>query len=148
MEKILNFIKQNVKFRNICSIVLGCIIGALTNGFIVKYGPLLIPNPPGYSYATIELFKSTIHLLQPIHYLVPFTAHAVGTLVGSVVACKIALSSHKILSYLVATLFFLGSLYMVFALFPLSPMWFNVLDLVGAYFPMAWIAYKLALKAN
>jgi hypothetical protein len=29
---------------------------------------------------------------------------------------------------------------------PNCPMWFNILDLITAYIPMAWIGYKLGYK--
>lgn len=39
-------------------------------------------------------------------------------------------------------LFLLGGIAMIFVL-P-SPTWYTMLDLVGAYIPMAWIGWKLA----
>jgi hypothetical protein len=45
---------------------------------------------------------------------------------------------------LIAGLFFAGGLYMVFIL-P-APLWFDLTDLIIAYFPMAFIGYKLAKR--
>jgi hypothetical protein len=115
---------------------------------IVKYGALVIPYPDGYDHSTSESFKSTFHLLQPIHFIVPFLAHAIGTLVGCFLVCKLALSHHKNLVLLVAALFFLGGLSIVIMLYPLSPMWFNIVDLIGAYFPMAWLGYRFGFKKH
>lgn len=64
-----------------------------------------------------------------------------GTLIGAFVAVRIAASHHKIFAYTIAGLFFLGGLYMVLILN--APMWFNITDLVLAYFPMAWLALRL-----
>ena len=81
---------------------------------------------------------------QYYHFIVPFLAHAIGTLVGAYLAVKIA--GHKMVAALVvAALFLYGGISMVMQL-P-SPMWFNVLDLVGAYIPMGLLGHKLATKA-
>jgi hypothetical protein len=44
----------------------------------------------------------------------------------------------------VALFFFIGGFFMVLKL-P-SPVWFNVIDLVFAYFPMAWLGSLLIKK--
>lgn len=146
MEKIKDFVFNNIIFRNVFGVIIGCVIGGMVNGWIVEYGALVIPYPEGYNLSTMESFKSTFHLLQPIHFVVPFLAHAIGTLIGCILVCKLALSQHKNLALIVAALFFLGGLSMVIILYPMSPMWFNAIDLIGAYFPMAWLGYFLANK--
>jgi hypothetical protein len=45
---------------------------------------------------------------------------------------------------LIASLFFAGGIYMVMLL-P-SPLWFNLTDLILAYFPMAFLGYYLLKK--
>jgi hypothetical protein len=45
---------------------------------------------------------------------------------------------------LIASLFFVGGIYMVMLL-P-SPLWFNLTDLILAYFPMAYLGYYLLKK--
>jgi hypothetical protein len=47
----------------------------------------------------------------------------------------------------VGAFFFLGGLYMV-SILPAAPLWFDVLDLALAYFPMAWAGAKLASKVG
>jgi hypothetical protein len=48
------------------------------------------------------------------------------------------------ISLIIGSLFFVGGLQMVMEL-P-SPMWFNVLDLGLAYFPMVWLGHRLGFK--
>jgi hypothetical protein len=50
----------------------------------------------------------------------------------------------KFYSFFVAGLFFFGGAYMVSVL-P-APIWFNVLDLVVAYFPMMYLAQWMVAK--
>ena len=52
-------------------------------------------------------------------------------------------ASHQLkLALVIITIFLAGEIYMVLAL-P-SPVWFTVLDLGGAYIPMAYYGWKLA----
>jgi hypothetical protein len=60
------------------------------------------------------------------------------------VAALIA-ANHKMLFALVIGAFFLAGGIGNVLLLP-SPVWFTVVDLAGAYFPMAWIAGKLVAK--
>jgi hypothetical protein len=87
-----------------------------------------------------------MHLMQPIHFLMPFLAHAIGTLVGAYIAACYAAAHGFKLTMVVAALFFSGGLMMVFML-P-SPIWFTLLDLIGAYFPMGYLGWKLSEKYN
>lgn len=130
--------------RNIIAVIVGLFIGGIINGLLVTIGPLVIPNPPGTDFTTEAGLKASMHLMQPKHFIFPFLAHALHCLLGAFIACKIAVSKHLPIALIVGFIVFFAGLYMVFIL-P-APMWFNVLDLVGAYIPMAFLGYKLAGK--
>jgi len=85
-------------------------------------------------------------LMQPQHFLFPFLAHALGTFLGALVVARFATSRQLQLALIIGALFFVGGLRMVME-FP-SPMWFDALDLGLAYFPMAYIGYKLGFKSK
>lgn len=87
----------------------------------------------------------TLNLYTPMHFIVPFLAHAIGTLVGSIIASLIAGSHQKYISLGIAGFFMLGGITMV-VLLP-SPMWFNILDLGIAYIPMGWLGWKISGKS-
>lgn len=72
----------------------------------------------------------------------PFMAHALGTLAAVLVAVHFAASHHFKLALFIACLFLIGGIVNVFLL-P-SPVWFSVVDLMGAYFPMGFLGYRLA----
>ncbi len=133
---------MNPILRNILAVIAGAILGGVVNMGIITVSGSIIPPPEGADISTTEGLKESIHLFKPINYLMPFLAHALGTLVGAFLAAKIA-ASHKMTFALVIGFFFLiGGISMVFMV-P-SPTWFNVLDLIIAYIPMAWIGGKLA----
>lgn len=132
---------MNPILRNILAVVAGIIIGGLVNQGIIMVSGYMIPPPTGVDNTDIESIKAGIHLFKPIHFLMPFLAHALGTLIGAFAATKIAVSSHLMLAMIVGGVFLLGGISAVMMI-P-APMWFNVLDLAMAYIPMAYLGYKL-----
>lgn len=130
--------------KNVIAVVLGLVIGGLINGGLIQLGPMLIPPPDGVDFTTEEGLKTSMHLMQPRHFIFPFLAHALGTLAGAFIAAKIAASHQLRLAMVVGIVFFIGGSMMVAMLS--APMWFNITDLVLAYLPMAYIGWKLAGK--
>ncbi|MFM2201789.1 MAG: hypothetical protein RL040_989 [Bacteroidota bacterium] len=107
-------------------------------------GGIAVPPPAGFDLNTMEGLAAAMPQMQPMHFLFPFLAHAMGTLVGALIVARFAVSRQLQISFIIGSLFFVGGLQMVMEL-P-SPMWFNVLDLGLAYFPMAWLGHRLGLK--
>jgi hypothetical protein len=130
--------------RNILAIVIGLLIGNIVNGSIIMISPSVIPPPPGADFMTEEGLKAAMSMMEPRHFLMPWLAHALGTFTGALVAVLIAASYQKTFAYVIAGLFMLGGIYMVIIL-P-SPLWFTLVDLGLAYFPMAFIAVKLGAR--
>ena len=118
--------------------------GAIANGLIINYSGEIIPPPSGYELTTEEGLKAAMQVMEPRHFVMPFIAHALGTLVGAFLVTLFIKERKLFRALLVGFLFFLAGTYMVFIL-P-SPLWFDAVDLGLAYIPMAWIGYKLALR--
>lgn len=76
----------------------------------------------------------------------PFIAHGLGTFAGAILTYMIAVNYKTKLAMLIGFFLLIGGITNVFIL-P-SPTWFIVLDLVGAYLPMAWLGTKLVSKMN
>lgn len=133
---------MNPILRNILAVIGGALIGSIVNGALINVGPMVFPPPEGADITTMEGLKATMHLFQPKHFLFPWLAHALGTLVGAFLAFKIAASQKFILAMVVGGLFEIGGIINVMML-P-SPLWFTLCDLLLAYLPMAWLATKLA----
>lgn len=128
--------------RNILALVIGFIVGSMVNMGFISISASVIPPPGGANVTTMEGLQASMHLFEPKHFLFPFLAHALGTLVGAAIAALLAASRKLQLAMTIGVVFLAGGIASVMML-P-SPMWFNVVDLVGAYLPMAWIGWKLA----
>ena len=79
-----------------------------------------------------------------LYFIFPFLAHALGTIVGALIAGRIATTHKMKFSLAIGGLFLLGGIMVNFML-P-GPSWFAVVDILIAYIPMAWIGGKLAKK--
>ena len=122
--------------RNILAIIVGFITGSIVNMALVTVGPQVIPLPAGVDMSDPTKLAATIHLLEPQHFLFPFLAHALGTLVGALLAYLLAGSHQALFARIVGALFLAGGI-VASRMIP-APMWFMVLDLAVAYLPMAW----------
>jgi hypothetical protein len=127
---------------NTLAVVAGFVVGSAVNMSIIKFGPLLIPPPAGVDVNDIESLKASMHLFEPRHFVTPFLAHALGTLVGAAVAFMIAASYQMQIAYGIGAFFLCGGIAASFMI-P-APVWFIALDLVAAYLPMAWLGIQAA----
>ncbi|MFP3949042.1 MAG: hypothetical protein ACLFWG_09960, partial [Longimicrobiales bacterium] len=86
-------------------------------------------------------------LFRPRHFVFPFLAHALGTLVGAGIVGAFAGMHRMGLAVVVGAFFLAGGV--ANALMIPAPAWFVGLDLVVAYLPMAWLGGRLgkALRA-
>jgi hypothetical protein len=131
-------------FRNAVAVVVGVVVGGIVNMGLVTLGPMIVPPPPGADMTTAEGLAAAMPLLTPAHFVFPFLAHALGTLVGALVAFRLAASRAQALAYAVGAFFFLGGIAAA-SMIP-APTWFIALDLVVAYLPMAWLGTTLARR--
>jgi hypothetical protein len=131
-------------FFNVLVFVACVFAGGIANGLIISYSDSIIPAPAGSNLKTEEGLKAAMSMMEPKHFIMPFLAHAIGTLVGAFFVTLFIKDRKLFRALLVGFLFFLGGAWMVFEL-P-SPLWFDAVDLGLAYIPMAWIGYKLALR--
>ena len=132
---------MNPILRNILAIVAGIILGSIVNMAIIMLSSSIIPPPEGVNPSDMESLKASMHLFEPKHFLMPFMAHAFGTLVGAFVAGLIAINHRLKISLAIGLFFMLGGITNILLL-P-SPLWFTITDLALAYIPMAWLGYKL-----
>lgn len=137
---------MNSIVRNILAVLIGLALGVIVNGFLISVSGSIIPLPDAVDPNDMESIKANMHLYEPIHFLMPFLAHALGTLVGAIAAVLIAANRKMTFALVIGFLFSIGGLMMVISL-P-SPMWFNAVDLLLAYIPIAWLGYKIASVFN
>ena len=121
-------------FRTFIAIVIGLFIGATVNMSLIKLGNFLFPIT-----GTFEEFyisgDCTIY-----HFIFPFLAHALGTLVGTLIAILISNDHKKISSFIVGVFFLAGGISV--NLMISSPLWYSVVDIILAYIPMSLLANK------
>jgi hypothetical protein len=132
--------------RNALAVLVGIFVGALVNGAIIAVGPSLIPPPPGVDVSNAQSLAKAIHLFEPRHFVMPFLAHALGTLAGALVAYLIAATYRPQIAFAIGVVFLCGGVAATF-LIP-APAWFIALDLVVAYLPMAWLGIRIGARVR
>lgn len=132
---------MNPILKNIGAVVAGLVVGSIVNMGIVMLSGSVIAPPEGGDITTMEGLKATMHLFEPKHFIFPFLAHAIGTLVGAYVAAKLAATRNITMALIIGVFFFIGGSINVSMLG--GPLWFTVLDLALAYIPMAYLGGKL-----
>jgi hypothetical protein len=127
--------------RNILAVIAGLVIGSIVNMTLINVGHAVVGLPPGADVSTMEGVRAAMQQFGPIHFAVPFVAHAGGTFVGALVAALIA-ATHKFqIAMGIGVFFLLGGIGA--GIYLGSPMWYNAIDFIFAYIPMAWIGAKL-----
>ena len=131
-------------WRNVVGTVLGLIVGGNVNMALINISTDIIPAPAGADVKTMEGLQKSIHLFEPKHFLMPFLAHALGTLVAALLASLIAKSHRKRVALTTGVVFFVGGA-MAVSMLP-APLWFNITDLALAYIPMALLGHWISTK--
>lgn len=132
--------------KNIIAVLAGFLCGSLVNMGIIMISGSVIPPPNRADVTTMEGLKASMNLFEPRHFIMPFLAHALGTFAGAFLAAKIAASHQMKFALLIGILFLAGGITNIILL-P-SPLWFSILDIAGAYIPMAYLGYKLAERRS
>ncbi len=137
---------MKIILRNIVAFIVGAVCGSIANGSLIMISGHVIPPPAGVDVMQAESIAANIHLFEPKHFLFPFLAHALGTLVGAVIVALLAGSQQKNLALGIGALFLAGGVMAAFMI-P-APAWFIAVDLLLAYVPMAWLGHLLVRKGR
>ncbi len=130
------------RIRNILAVTAGVITGSLVNMAIVSIGTDLIPPPEWLDLTDMKAVQENSKKLAPVHFIAPWLAHAMGTLVAAFIAAKLAASHRMKFALGMGVWFLAGGIVMV--LLVGGPMWFTAADLGAAYLPMAFLGGVLA----
>jgi hypothetical protein len=133
-------------FRPAFAVLLGIVLGSVVNMLLIMVSGKIIPPPAGADVTTMEGLKASLHLFQPKHFIFPFLAHALGTLSGAYTASLVAKLPSLTPAFIVGVFFLIGGIANVFLL-P-GPMWFNALDILVCYLPMARLGSYLAKRTQ
>lgn len=132
--------------RNILAVIAGVFVGGTINYGILMLGGSIIPWPEGVDPAVPETIKANIDQFETKNWIIPFLAHALGTLAGAFVTAKIAVIKKRTFALVIGVFFLAGGIANIMSLHP--PFAFSAIDLALAYIPMAWIGAKLAGNKN
>ena len=130
--------------RNVLAFLAGITLGGAVNMALIVLSPSIIPPPAGVDVNDAESLRRSMQLFEPRHFVMPFLAHAAGTLVGALVAYLIAIT-HKLPIALAIGFVFLGGGVAASFMIP-APAWFIAFDLSAAYLPMAWLGTRLGAR--
>ena len=135
---------MNPILKNILAFIVGFILGNVVNMLIIIASFYIIPYPEGMTMGDPDSLKEHIGDFEIQHFIMPFLAHALGTLVAVFVAAKMAASRELLLAMIIGALFLAAGIYNAATIG--GPMWFNAVDVAFAYIPMAYIGLKLSGK--
>lgn len=127
--------------RNILAFIAGLVVGSIVNMAIITVGPMVIPPPEGVDMSDMDKLAENLERLELVNFIAPWLAHALGTLVGAFIAAKTAATHKMKLALGIGVFFLLGGITMISMIG--GPIWFAVLDLIGAYLPMGFLGGKL-----
>ena len=130
--------------RNILALVIGVVVGGAVNMVLITLSPSIIAPPPGVDVSSTASMAAGMHLFMPRHFVMPFLAHALGTLAGAFVTGLMAATHKTALAYTIGVIFLAGGIAASFMI-P-APKWFIAVDLLLAYLPMAWLGLKLSAR--
>ena len=130
-------------FKNISAVVLGWLVGSSLNMGLIQTGLYIFPIS-GIDPNDMDAFAEVMPTLEFEYFIFPFLAHALGTLVGAIMASMIAESKKMKFALYIGGLFLIGGI-AVYYMRP-GPTWFAVADIVLAYIPMAWLGGKIGVK--
>ena len=130
--------------RNVLAVLAGIAIGGGVNMALITLGPSLIPPPAGVDMSSAEGLSKAMPLLEPRHFIMPFLAHALGTLAGALAAYLIAATYKVPIAYVIGAVFLCAGVAASFMI-P-APAWFIAVDLLAAYLPMAWLGTQIGTR--
>ena len=130
---------MKIFLRVLLSLISGIVVGSAVNMALIILGSYLVKVPETFNSMNAEDWTVTL-------FIFPFLAHSLGTLAGSFTAAKVSKNYHISISLMVGVWFLFGGIYMA-AIIP-APLWFEVLDIVICYIPMAYIGWALSKDSN
>lgn len=131
---------MNPILQNVLAVAGGWIIGGIVNYSLILLGHTMFPIA-GIDPNDMEAMAEIAPSLSMEHYIFPFLAHAIGTLIGAFIAARFSAFKHFRMAMVVGFIFLFGGI-SVAMMIP-APTWFIIVDLVVAYIPMAWLGWKL-----
>ena len=126
--------------------MVGVILGGIVNMALITVGSMVVPAPPGVDVNDPDAVAASMHLYEARHFITPLVAHAAGTFSGAFVAVLVAASRPMAIALVTGAIYFMGGV-TASVMIP-APAWFIAVDLIGAYFPFAWLGGRLGVRVR
>ena len=84
---------MNRIFKNVLAVIIGWLGGSIVNMGLIELGHKVFPIA-GFDLNDMNSLASLMPTLDPMYFIFPFLAHALGNLVGTLLAGRIA-TTHK-----------------------------------------------------
>ena len=126
---------MNPILKNALAIIVATVAMMAANMAVLMACSIVVP----------DLAQVNLHALaglELLYFLPPFLAHSLGTLVGAVIATKMATSEKCGAAITVGAIHLAGGVAATFMID--APTWYDLIDVSLAYIPVAWIGWKLA----
>lgn len=135
---------MNPLVRNILAVITGAIVGMAANMGMLVLLNKLIPAPDGVDFNNMETIVAAMEAgkYELKHFITPFVAHSAQALAGAFVAVKLGANNYLTLAIIIGIFSLIGGIAAV-VMIP-APLWYNIVDLVFAYIPMAYFGWILA----
>ena len=130
--------------QRLLALAVGLFAGSGANMGLITLGESITPLPAGADTSTTEGLRQAIMMFGPEHFVFPWLGHAVGTFMGVLIAMLIQRSNSMIIPMIITSAYLIGGIIMVMQI-P-SPLWFDIVDLAGAYLPMGYLGYRLTQR--
>ena len=130
--------------RNIVVVLIAVVAGSLLNIGTLLIGNVVVPLPEGTDPMDPVSLAAAIPSFTTGHYIFPFLAHALGTFLGAWIAAKFCTSRALLFAMGIGAWFLFGGALNAITL-P-AALWFEIGDLIFAYLPIAWLAWRLAKR--
>ncbi|MEO8574788.1 MAG: hypothetical protein ABI481_12535, partial [Pyrinomonadaceae bacterium] len=127
--------------RNILAVIVGILVGSLVNGALINLGHSVVPLPVGTNVDTMEGLRVAMQSFGPEQFIFPFLAHSIGTFVGALLATIIAATHKMKIAIAIGVVFLIGGIGA--GIYLHAPLWYDAIDFIFAYIPVAWIGAKL-----
>lgn len=134
---------MNSYVRNALALVAGLAAAWCVNMGLIMTSGFVVAPPQGADMFTAEGIRAAMPRMSPVHYLMPFLAHALGTLVGGFAAAAIAAGHKMKIALAIGVVFLLLGVVMISLVG--GPLWFIAVDVGLAFVPMAWLGGKMAM---
>lgn len=132
---------MNPLLRNVLAVLAGLVAAYAVNMTLIMSSSFVVAPPDGADMNTAEGIRAALPQMTPLHFLMPFLAHALGTLAGGFAAAVTAATHKMKFALTIGVIFLLGGIMMIRLVG--GPLWFILADLVLAFIPMAWLGGRI-----